>query len=141
MTQGHSCSTACGVFPNQGSNPCLLQSRADSFTAEPSRKRWPFLQLLCDWTFRDQEEAHVQGSSLLASPSSSVFLGHCNATAVLSERTHFVSHLDAFPWLITSCEFKTTVTISGVSFQPPLFPPLFHKILVSLQDPRTVIAP
>ena len=30
MTQGLSCSAACGIFPDQGSNPCPLHWQADS---------------------------------------------------------------------------------------------------------------
>ena len=30
VTHGHSCSTACGIFPDQGSNPCPLHRQADS---------------------------------------------------------------------------------------------------------------
>ena len=31
MAHGLSCSTACGIFPDQGSNPCPLHWQADSF--------------------------------------------------------------------------------------------------------------
>ena len=30
VAQGPSCSAACGIFPDQGSNPCLLHWHADS---------------------------------------------------------------------------------------------------------------
>ena len=30
MAHGLSCSAACGIFPDQGSNPCLLHWQADS---------------------------------------------------------------------------------------------------------------
>ena len=30
VAHGPSCSTACGIFPDQGSNPCLLHWQADS---------------------------------------------------------------------------------------------------------------
>ena len=30
MARGLSCSTACGIFPDQGSNPCPLHWQADS---------------------------------------------------------------------------------------------------------------
>ena len=30
MAHGPSCSVACGIFPDQGSNPCLLHWQADS---------------------------------------------------------------------------------------------------------------
>ena len=30
VAHGFSCSTACGIFPHQGSNPCPLRWRADS---------------------------------------------------------------------------------------------------------------
>ena len=32
------CSTACGIFPDQGSNLCLLHWQADSLTSDPPRK-------------------------------------------------------------------------------------------------------
>ena len=31
VAHGLSCSTACGIFPDQGSNPCPLHWQADSF--------------------------------------------------------------------------------------------------------------
>ena len=31
MALGLSCSEACGIFPNQGSNPCLLLWQVDSY--------------------------------------------------------------------------------------------------------------
>ena len=36
--QGLGCSMACGIFPDQGSNLCLLHWQVDSFTTEPSGK-------------------------------------------------------------------------------------------------------
>ena len=30
VAHGPSCSTACGIFPDQGSNPCPLHQQADS---------------------------------------------------------------------------------------------------------------
>ena len=36
-----SCSVACGIFPDQGSNPGLLHWRADSLTTEPPWKPCP----------------------------------------------------------------------------------------------------
>ena len=33
-----SCPAACGIFPDQGSNPCLLHWQEDFFTTEPSQK-------------------------------------------------------------------------------------------------------
>ena len=30
VAHGLSCSAACGIFPDQGSNPCLLHRQADS---------------------------------------------------------------------------------------------------------------
>ena len=31
VAHGLSCSTACGIFPDQGSNPCLLHWQVDSY--------------------------------------------------------------------------------------------------------------
>ena len=36
VAHGLSCSSACGIFPDQGLNPSLLHWQADSFTAEGS---------------------------------------------------------------------------------------------------------
>lgn len=38
---GLSCSTACGIFPDQGSNPCVLYWQADFFTTEPPGQTEP----------------------------------------------------------------------------------------------------
>ena len=38
LANGLSCSTACGVFPDQGSNPCLLPLAGGFLIAEPPRK-------------------------------------------------------------------------------------------------------
>ena len=44
VAHGPSCSTACGIFPDQGSNPCLLNWQADS---QPLHHQGsPFLALL-----------------------------------------------------------------------------------------------
>ena len=37
---GLSCSEACEIFSDQGSNPCLLHWQADSFITESWRKPW-----------------------------------------------------------------------------------------------------
>ena len=38
MAHGLSCSVACGLFPDQGSNPCPLHWQADSLTTAPPGK-------------------------------------------------------------------------------------------------------
>ena len=35
MAHGLGCPEACGIFPDQGSNPCLLRWQAGFFTREP----------------------------------------------------------------------------------------------------------
>ena len=37
---GRSCSTACRILPDQGSNPCLRHWQADFFTTKPPGKPW-----------------------------------------------------------------------------------------------------
>ena len=37
VAHGPSCSVACGIFPDQGSNQCLLHWQADSTTAPPGK--------------------------------------------------------------------------------------------------------
>ena len=38
VAHGLSCSAAYGIFPDQGSNPCLLHWQADSFNTEQPGK-------------------------------------------------------------------------------------------------------
>ena len=46
VAHGPSCSAACGIFPDQGSNPCLLHWQADS---QPLRQQGsPILLSLCN---------------------------------------------------------------------------------------------
>ena len=37
VTPGLSCSAACGIFPDQGLNPCILHRQADSFPLSHQR--------------------------------------------------------------------------------------------------------
>ena len=48
-TRGLSCSEVCGIFPNPGSNPCLLHWQADSLPL--SHQRGPVLVHLCSMRF------------------------------------------------------------------------------------------
>ena len=43
VAHGLSCSVACGIFPDQGSNPCPLHWQADSTTAPPGKPPCIFL--------------------------------------------------------------------------------------------------
>ena len=56
MAHGLSCSEACGIFPDQGSNPCLLCWQADSlplscqgnlYSVLLYLSLWPFFSLFC----------------------------------------------------------------------------------------------
>ena len=51
VAHGPSCSTACGIFPDQGSNPCPLHWQADS--QPPRHQGSPALGLICGmWDLR-----------------------------------------------------------------------------------------
>ena len=41
MAHGLGCPEACGIFPDQGSNPCLLRWQAGFFTREPPEELLP----------------------------------------------------------------------------------------------------
>ena len=43
VAQGSSCSAACGIFPDQGSNPCPLHWQADSQPLRHQGSPWCFL--------------------------------------------------------------------------------------------------
>ena len=46
MAHGLSCSAACGIFPDQGSNPCPLHWQADSQPlCQPGKPQDEFLRL------------------------------------------------------------------------------------------------
>ena len=58
VAHGPSCSTACGIFPDQGSNPCPLHWQADS---QPLRHwgspgyfniSFSFVLLICNWQIK-----------------------------------------------------------------------------------------
>ena len=40
LAHGLSCSTACGILPDQGSNPCLLHWQVDSSPLDPQGNSW-----------------------------------------------------------------------------------------------------
>ena len=46
VVPGLSCSTGCGIFPNQGPNPCLLHWQADSWPLSYQRSPISFSRIL-----------------------------------------------------------------------------------------------
>ena len=66
VAHGPSCSTACGIFPDQGSNPCSLHWQADSqplrHQGSPEPKFF-ILGLWGDWTTHLAESFVKEGSS------------------------------------------------------------------------------
>ena len=44
VAHGPSCSAACGIFPDQGSNPCPLHWQADSQPLSHQGSPWSFLK-------------------------------------------------------------------------------------------------
>ena len=51
VAYGPSCSAACGIFPDQGSNPCPLHWQADS---QPLRHQGSLLQILKSGVVREK---------------------------------------------------------------------------------------
>ena len=47
MTHGLSCSMACGIFPDQGSNPCLLHWQADSLPLSHQESPFSLFVFVC----------------------------------------------------------------------------------------------
>ena len=84
VLHGLSCSLVCGVFPNQGSNPCLLHCQADSLPL--SHRESPRLSQFC---FFLDEKTEVQiifpRGSFRAAPEIDV--------ASLETETMFPNHL------------------------------------------------
>ena len=54
-----SCSTACGIFPDQGSNPCPLHWRVDSQPLPPGKPRFLFLSWI-NWEYLEINRFHIQ---------------------------------------------------------------------------------
>ena len=46
VAHGPSCSAACGIFPDQGSNPCPLHWQADSQPLRHQGSPYPFLKVI-----------------------------------------------------------------------------------------------
>ena len=66
MMRSLSCSEACGVFPNQGSNLCLLHWQADSLPLSPQDSPAPaFLNTLPHWKNVFKKFAHLIGQKWL----------------------------------------------------------------------------
>ena len=81
VAHGPSCSAACGIFPDQGSNPCPLHRQADS---QPLRHQgscpeigfyfnikssiWPCIFPKCDSSFSHRFEAKIRFSFLALYP-------------------------------------------------------------------------
>ena len=66
MVHGLNCSTACGVFPAQGSNPCLLHWQADSqplcHQGSPMVScRNSYISWLLPYLFRAVPQSHLRG--------------------------------------------------------------------------------
>ena len=51
VAHGRSCSAACGILPDQGSNPCPLHWQADSQPLHHQRRPMPSLTTSVLWTF------------------------------------------------------------------------------------------
>ena len=88
VAHGPSCSAACGIFPDQGSNPCALHWQADS---QPLRHQGsPFLTLLNTSLIFVTTRAHHQ-------PRTQLLQSRCSSKDKKSRRPFFCS-------LISPCE-------------------------------------
>ena len=78
VAHGPSCSTACGILPDQGSNPCLLHWQADS---QPlCHQGSPGRQILSHCTTREAPECFLYAKipwkhPSFLSPMPHIFLG------------------------------------------------------------------
>ena len=68
--QRTSCSTACGIFPNQGSDPCLLHWQVDSLPLSQQRSLGPpfFLALFLRHSFFLSPYSILEGYFPISSP-------------------------------------------------------------------------
>ena len=68
--QRTSCSTACGIFPNQGSDPCLLYWQVDSLPLSQQRTLGPpfFLALFFRHSFSLSPHSILEGYFPISSP-------------------------------------------------------------------------
>ena len=60
VAHGPSCSAACGIFPDQGSNPCPLHWQADSQPLRHQGSPLPFIFIWCDASFKCKYLTHMQ---------------------------------------------------------------------------------
>ena len=75
VAQALSCSSACGIFPDQGSNPCPLHWQADSYPLYHLGSHIPiFIHLLADLLRGSHGQmfiAHHRNALLYCNPSGS----------------------------------------------------------------------
>ena len=55
VAHGPSCSAACGIFPDQGSNPWPLHWQADSQPLRHQGSPWPLFDFLANYVFKASE--------------------------------------------------------------------------------------
>ena len=68
VAHGLSCSAACGIFPDQGSNPCPLHWQADSLTTAPPGKPPRLCIFRRALDSQEKGEAGTQVSHLFPAP-------------------------------------------------------------------------
>ena len=59
----NSCGTACGIFPDQGSNPCLLHWQVDSLPLSQQGKPWNFSFEYIAHAYSKKLKSHTRGIS------------------------------------------------------------------------------
>ena len=71
VAHGPSCSVACGIFPDQGSNLCHLHWQADSqpLRHQGSPKQLTILSIVCQYSQKGQNDT-IQGWSWYGNPVS-----------------------------------------------------------------------
>ena len=71
VAHGPSCSAACGIFPNQGSNPCPLHWQADS---QPLRHQGSLGTIFFSKNLLSACTTHFPVNVLCSSPKASMFI-------------------------------------------------------------------
>ena len=69
VAHGPSCSAACGIFPDQGSNPCPLHWQADSQPLRHQGSPKPAILFKTSFPFRNKKDFILPSVKLLPCPS------------------------------------------------------------------------
>ena len=107
VAHGPSCSTACGIFPDQGSNPCALHRQADS---QPLRHQGSPVSWFWQWTILCKMPPLGEAGWWVH--GTSIFVTSCSSIIKLKLKVFKSFRLNSMNMSILGCFWPTKMAIS-----------------------------